>query len=265
MACSIGRSQVHGIRSLVYHSVSSRDARSSDEMSISTDLFETHMRILREHDMVVCDASSVVDKLRSGVALEPRSVVLTFDDGLRDFYETAYPILRRFGYPATVFLIAGALETESGTRWHRWPGGYMTTQQVRELQQDGLVRFGCHGVTHAPLTQLPDDALEEEIVGSRARLEAVLGAPVELLAYPYGVREMWDDRVPRAVEHAGFRGAYTSVFGVDGVGSDVYRLRRSRVSWAVDPVNFGRLLRGCYDWYARYQELQTRLLPLIRV
>lgn len=196
--------------------------------------------------------------------MPPRSVILTFDDGLADFYDLAAPVLARFGYPATVFVIVAALDGERERLQHRWTGGYLTVERARELQGSTLIRFGCHGLTHARLTRLPDDALWEETAGAKRRLHELLGHEPELFAYPFGVDDMWDDRVQRVIARAGFAAAFTSVFGANEEGSDLYRLRRSRVSWTDDPVAFERLLDGCYDWYAGVQRLQARIVDAAR-
>lgn len=264
IACAAHTADADGVRFLVYHSVDHGAARTADQMVTPADLFESQMKALQESGVTVCDALWVIEQLRKGALLPRQAVVLTFDDGLADFREVAYPILRRFGYPATVFLIAGALERK-GTIWDPWPKGYMTMEDVRELERDPLIDFGCHSATHAPLTQMTEDALTDEVAGAKGRLEDLLGRTVELFAYPYGVREMWEDRVPLAVEQAGFKGAFTSIFGRESARADIYRLRRSRVSWTDDYANFGRLLAGCHDWYAWVQELQVKLSFLRRV
>lgn len=142
--------------------------------------------------------------LRAGVVASSRpSFCVTFDDGYRDFLEHALPLLEARGIPATLFAIASDDRTSvpSGA-----PGGLLGCEELADLARRG-VTVGAHGLSHVPLTTLDEHALERELLGARTRLEAWIGAPVDLLAYPFGA---FDARVREAAAAAGFRGAVTT-------------------------------------------------------
>lgn len=225
-------------------------------------LFEEHLQILRDRGHVVRDALWLVEALRTRTLIPPRTVVITFDDGLSDLHDIAAPALARFGYCATAFAIGAALRGDIGRLPRAWPGGYMTVEQARELQRDGLITFGAHGLTHHALTGMETDRLREEISGARNVLSDLLGADVKLYAYPRGGPGTWDLTTRAAVAGAGYRGAFTSVTAATRAGTPPFAIPRARISWADDRKSFEMLLSGCYDWYAIVQELQasSRLL-----
>lgn len=193
-------------------------------------------------------AEEIVRRLARGEPLQPKTVLLTFDDGFSDNCDLALPVLRKHRFPATVFLVS---ERVGGD-------GRLTWSQAREMQASGWIRFGCHSATHRSLAGLPPPALREETEGARRTLQERLGAEIPLFAYPFGSYRSWNGAVRAAVEEAGFLAAFTSVFGFNTASSDRFLLRRSRVSWCDEIPEFRRLLRGAYDWYALAQRVQTR-------
>ena len=142
----------------------------------------------------------------------PRTVAVTFDDGLRSVLERAFPVLERLGLKATVFVptdLVGA-EPLSWAGVERWAGSPYE-DELRPLDWDELRRLqaagweiGSHTRTHARLTTLDDAVLADELAGSRERLAAELGAPCRTLAYPFGEA---DERVIAAAGAAGYDAA----------------------------------------------------------
>jgi peptidoglycan/xylan/chitin deacetylase (PgdA/CDA1 family) len=114
-----------------------------------------------------------------------RMVGLSFDDGYADFVHYVMPILARYGFGATVFVLAGRLGGENG--WDR-PGpakALMTAQQVRRAATAGI-EIGSHSLTHPRLPALAGDELRGEVRDSRAVLSRLTGQEVTGFCYPYG-------------------------------------------------------------------------------
>ncbi|NNN37439.1 polysaccharide deacetylase family protein [Streptomyces sp. S3(2020)] len=127
-------------------------------------------------------------------------VGLTFDDGYADFLDHALPVLREYGFGATLFVLPGRLGGDNA--WDplgpRKP--LLTADGIRRAAQAG-VEIGSHGLTHVDLTEADDLRLKSEVVESRAALEELTGAPVDGFCYPYGTI---DARVVDAVREAGY-------------------------------------------------------------
>lgn len=151
---------------------------------------------------------------------ETKRIALTFDDGYRDFYRNVVPILREHDVPATVFVIADAVEDPSFAHNDRYEYEYMTREQLVDLADEGLVTIGNHTKSHPRLGELPPGRLEPEIVGARRRLEELVGLEVDRFCFPYGsVSDRAADLVRR-----------THDVGVAGRG------RRDPISSETDPA-----------------------------
>jgi peptidoglycan/xylan/chitin deacetylase (PgdA/CDA1 family) len=245
-----------GVRCLSYHSIVQTDQRDSSQMTTPVSLFREQLERLAVRGYRVEQASTVVQQLQRGVAVDAKTIVLTFDDGFANNYRVAFPLLREYGVPATFFVITAALNGEPGKLRNTWPEDYMDWDEAREMQASGLVDFGCHTATHWNLRGLPDATLRDETEGAKRELEKGLGRAVTLFAYPFGSYGAWDSLAVGAIQRAGFLGAFTTVFGVNTPSTDRFLLKRTRVSWTDDIPEFDRLLQGAYDWYALVQRLQ---------
>ena len=249
-----------GMRGLAYHSIVRHAGQDPQQMTTPLDLFEEQMVFLASHGYHVERAVVVVERLRRGEPLPPRTIVLTFDDGFTDAYHLILPVLDRYQFPATCFVMPVALDGEHRTLSDGWEGAYLTWEQARALKASGLVDIGCHGATHRNLRGLPPEVLAEEIDEAKRWLERGLDCAVSLFAYPFGSYGAWDEHVRSAVDRAGFVGAFTSIAGLNTSASDPLLLRRCRVSWCDEIPEFARLLDGAYDWYATVQRWQAGVL-----
>jgi peptidoglycan/xylan/chitin deacetylase (PgdA/CDA1 family) len=262
--CAVRR-EPRGARVLLYHSVTSGPVCDAGEMTVPIALFEMHLRHLSSNGYTVRSAEWLVEELSAGRGVPDRTVVITFDDGLADIDRLAAPALARYAYPYAVFLLVAALTGRTNEVRHAWPHGYLTAEQARSLIHSPHVTFGCHGDTHEPLAGLTETAVRADAAGAKERLQDLLGREIRLFAYPFGVREMWSAIPRHAVAAAGFTAGFTSVFGTNDAGTDVFRIRRTRISWRDGPDRFARILSGCYDWYAGVQRMQVVAADLLGV
>lgn len=182
---------------LMYHSVSPYD-EDPYKVTITPERFEQHMRWLRGRGLRgVCMA----DLLSARVERRGRGLVgLTFDDGYQDFVTYVMPILQRFGFSATVFVLAGRLGGRD--EWNR-PAPekpLLTADQVREAACSGM-EIGSHGLLHVVLPESDDTQLSAETADSRAILQELVGQPIRGFCYPSG---RLDGRVVKAVRTAGY-------------------------------------------------------------
>jgi peptidoglycan/xylan/chitin deacetylase (PgdA/CDA1 family) len=236
--------------------VTAGEIHDAGQMCISVVRFREQLGALAAGGHPVADALDVASAIREGRSLDPRTVVITFDDGFKDLVTHALPVLDEFGFRATVFAVASAIEGHPELLRNGYAGPYLEAAEARQLAASGRVRFGAHGATHVRLRGLDPQALREETVGAKTRLEDALGVAVELYAYPFGAYDAWDSHAREAVASAGYRAAFTSIVGPLRGSSDVMLLPRSRVSWIEDRAGFDALLSGAYDWYAWWQRVQ---------
>ena len=162
---------------LTYHSLD----ESGSVISVRPERFVRQMEALAASGLKVI----ALPQLRS---TPPPCLALTFDDGFENFAEQGVPVLARYGFPATVFLVT----SHCGAR-NDWPSQrpgipvlpLMDWPRIRELSRAG-VDFGAHTATHPDLTRLAEARARDEILSSRRRIEDAAGCAVACFAYPYG-------------------------------------------------------------------------------
>lgn len=175
--------------------------------------FEWQMKYLVDHGYHTISTDELYDFMEGKGALPDRPVLITFDDGYVDNYTNAYPILKKYNLKATIFIVTGFVSSRKG---------YLTWDQLREMEQHGIMAQS-HTVTHAPLPELPDERIREELVESKRTAEAELGHPIDFIAYPTGAHDLHIVSIAKA---AGYRGGFTVKYGNVDRSSNVYAMER---------------------------------------
>lgn len=243
---------------LLYHSVANEVEPGFRRWSVHPDLFAAHLGYLRDRGYVPVTvtqlAAAIADR---GRGLPERPVAITFDDGLADFYTGAWPILRRYEFRSTLYVVTGYVGGAS--RWLAAEGEgnrpMMTWAQVNEVCADG-VDCGAHSHTHPQLDTLSLDSVRTEIVLSKEMLERNLGRPATSFAYPHGY---YSANVRRLVQEAGFSSACGVKHAMSALTDDRFALSRIIVSSDVDVESFGRLLTGHGLSIAPGERMQTKM------
>jgi peptidoglycan/xylan/chitin deacetylase (PgdA/CDA1 family) len=216
-----------GLPILMYHRVAPDGSPETARYRVAPAAFEEQLRYLRDAGY----RSATLDEWRRAAhrheAVRGRAVILTFDDGTRDFAEHAWPLLRRYGFGAVVLLASGLV---GGT--NAWDEAYgeevplLGWDEIRTLRDEGAA-FGAHSVSHAPLTALTPVEVEREAAGSRAALTRELGCAPEAFAYPYGDV---DPAVRHIVGACGFTYGLTTVGRRARLDDDLLALPRIEVT-----------------------------------
>jgi len=191
-----------------------------------------------------------------------RPVVLTFDDGFRDFYTHAFPILQQHGFSATMYLPTAFIGNSSChsspvTRYAFHDKECLSWEEIQELHRAGI-EFGSHTVHHPKLDDLPWPDIQSEIGDSKAQIENQLGAPVKAFAYPYAFPQTNRDYVNRFKEllmAGGYETCATTQIGRHRPGDDVLQIKRLPVNSGDDDKLFRAKLMGGYDWLALPQKM----------
>lgn len=183
---------------LMYHSVEPHD-QDPYNVTVSPQRFEQQLDWLRARGLRGVSVRELLAAGRRGAA---RGLVgLSFDDGYADFAWHALPALRRHGFTATVFAIAGWLGGENAWDAEGPRKPLLTAAQLGQLAEAGM-EIGSHGLRHVSLPSVPDPALTDETLRSRRMLQEITGQDVAGFCYPYGDI---DDRVFAHVKAAGYR------------------------------------------------------------
>jgi peptidoglycan/xylan/chitin deacetylase (PgdA/CDA1 family) len=255
---------------LMYHRVlpahGAEAAREEPGMWVAPETLRMHGQVLREFfEPVHLDAW--LQSAARGARLPRRAVALTFDDGWRDNFDFAFPVLKELDLPATIFLVSqrigggydswpnrlGALVTlseQSGPPPSVGERRFLSREEILRLRDSGLVRFGSHTRHHPRLQEgLDEILLHEELAGSRRELETLLACPVPLFCYPSGVASAAADALVRRY----YDGALTIRDGMNVAASDRWRLRRVGVHEDVShtrPLFLARLAQGLLAGHA---------------
>ncbi len=194
-----------GVPVLMYHAFS--EGEEGDRYVISRRRFARQLRLLRALRYRVLGFEELARLLRAGEAPPPRSVVLTIDDGYADNLEIALPLLKRYRFAATVFLVSRKLGGENDwTSRDEARRPLLSAEQAERLASAAEIAIGAHTRTHPRLTEVEGERRAEEIDGAGEDLAALLGQPVPTFAYPYG---KFDRAVVAATAKAGYTGACT--------------------------------------------------------
>ncbi len=212
----------------VYHQVAPDLPDRHHSLFMSPDLFERQIKWLAKQGFTAIRPSDWLAWRREGIPLPRKPVLLTFDDGFAATAEHAFPILRRYGFTAAVFVVTGHIggqnEWDEGIGWG--PHKLMTAEQIRKWAAEGI-EFGAHSRTHPDMRELDPPRLEEEVKGSRDELAAIVGAPVTSFAYPYGLYiETTQDCVRQ-----NFGLAFGVRPGVNNRTTDLHCLKRTLPQW----------------------------------
>lgn len=182
-------------------------------LAVRPDDFEAQMKYLSENGYHTISPDELYDSLAGTGELPENPVLITFDDGYVDNYTNAYPILKKYGFKATIFVITSFLGKDKN---------YMTWDQARELDANGI-SIESHTVDHKSMTDLTDEQLRMELVESKKKAEKELGHPVEYMAYPTGTYNL---HIAEMVKEAGYKAAYTIKYGNVDKASNIYALER---------------------------------------
>ena len=241
-----------GLPVLMYHRVcDDPEAGVSPYYKVNTNpaMFHQHLRQLAEEGYRTMDLAEVAGVLARGEPLAPKGVVITFDDGFRDFYTQAFPALQEHHFTATVFLPTAFIQ---GERRAFKGAECLTWEEVREMRLAGI-EFGSHTVNHPRLVELGRQEIERELRDSKDQLEQQLAEAVTTFAYPFAFPQAdraFADAFRGLLAQAGYTCCATTEIGRVKAGDDPYRLKRLPANSLDDPAFFRAKLEGGYDWLA---------------
>jgi Polysaccharide deacetylase len=233
---------------LMYHGIDeiAGNAHPYFETKTSPVVFARQMQYLRDACYKPVDLDTAVSMLGSGKCPE-RTVVITFDDGFRDFYTHAMPILQQHGFPATMFVVSSFAGSGADCFGGR---DLMSWSEIREVGALG-VQIGSHTVSHPRLYSLSPSAITTELRESKQAIEQEIGKSIASLSYPYAFPEQdngFKKWLRTCMAGAGYASGVTTVIGSAVPLSDHCLLPRIPVNEYDDESLFAAKLEGSYDW-----------------
>jgi peptidoglycan/xylan/chitin deacetylase (PgdA/CDA1 family) len=174
---------------------------------IPEETFTGHLKFLRDNNWDVVSVSTFLQGLTEPDALHDRTALITFDDGYRSVREVALPALRRFGYPAVLFVPTAYIGQHN-----MFDDGIEPREDIcdwndlRDLMSHG-VAVQSHGISHRRFSEISLDEQKEELIGSKSILENNLGKPVEFMAFPYGDDGKNKEQTKRCLRETGYQAA----------------------------------------------------------
>ncbi|MHB0856501.1 MAG: polysaccharide deacetylase family protein [Anaerolineae bacterium] len=205
---------------LMYHYISAPPAGAGavrQDLSVSPDRFGEHLRYLRDAGYTGISLYELVLALQTGYPLPEKPIIITLDDGYADAYTNAFPLLKEYGFTATIFVITERLDAQHPE--------YVSWDQVREMSSAGM-DIEPHGYTHASLRNCSVDYLVWQTLGPKQAVEERTGKPVRLFCYPSGA---YDRRTVEVLQSAHYWAAVTTAFGAQHRSDRLYELDRLRV------------------------------------
>jgi peptidoglycan/xylan/chitin deacetylase (PgdA/CDA1 family) len=216
---------------LMYHRI---DDLSEDEskspllcdLTVAPKDFNEQIKYLVDNGFSILSAKDVERAVRERRALPERAVALTMDDGYRDNFERAFPILRKYGVPATIFLVTSAIDGPKHLTW----------EQATQMQRH-QVGYGSHTVHHFDLTTLTQPTLDYELVESKRVIESRIGERITSIAYPSGE---YNDEVVNRTEFAGYLAGWKKGGGPVQPDDNAFLLPRIRIRGCTTMDDFKR-------------------------
>jgi peptidoglycan/xylan/chitin deacetylase (PgdA/CDA1 family) len=282
---------------LMYHSISNDPEPGVSpyyKVNTSPAVFRQHIQFLADQGYTTITMAQLVEILRTphsvnsqslvlrsriaedGSTLNSQLVAITFDDGFRNFYTEAFPVLQQHGFTATVFLptafigdtrrVFAPRSNQPSTINHQPSTNLecLTWPEVRELRKAGI-EFGSHTVTHPQLLELPWPQVEFEIHNSKLEIEMQLSEPITAFCYPYAypqANRSFTKVFTTLLAEADYTCCATTQLGRVESRADPHHLRRLPANSLDDVALLHAKLDGAYDWLALPQAVIKRLKSL---
>lgn len=214
---------------LMYHYIEDKTGDPYAELGVPKDKFEKEMQIVKDSGYTPVSLDELYDFMENKKPFTCKPVLITMDDGYRDFYNNAYPVLKKFNFKATVFQITDVIDGPA----------YLTKDQIVELSKSGLVDIESHTGSHKELATLPYNVQYDELKRSKEKLEQITGKKIYYIAYPSG---SYNSNTLEIDKKLGYRLALTTKEGFASKNDNFYELKRIYVSNNYDLNQFKKII-----------------------
>lgn len=240
-------SSIYRMPILMYHSIDYTADR-KNKIVVSPEAFERQMRYLHDNGYKVVPIEKAVEYIKSGRKPPRKTIAITMDDGYENNYKYAYPILKRYHVPATIFIVTSFIGKKDFLNW----------DEIKEMSDSGVVDIESHTTSHYWLTGLDDKALKENLEISKATLEKGLGKSVDYICYPMGA---YDERVKEAAKSAGYKAGFATKPTGASSNYGVYEIKRVRISPTSDNLFVFAIKLSGYTAFFRIAQSDYKDIP----
>ncbi len=249
---------------LMYHSISHSTNPKFMQFAVPPALFADQMAYIHTHDYTPMTVTQFIESTVEQLPEKP--VILTFDDGMSDFFTEALPVLRHYNFPATLYITTAFVNRTCD--WLRREGEatrlMVTWKQLSEIQATGI-ECGAHSHTHPQLDMLSPSEVQQELITSKHILEEQLGQRVTSFAYPYGYYTATTQRLIRA---SGYTSACAVNHTMHTIGTSSFALPRLMVKPSTSKEEFAGLLTGKSTYstkiFTTYARMRTPVWQIVR-
>lgn len=216
----------------MYHSVCEHVGNEKhNKWRVKTNDFEKQMNWFYKNNW----KSFTISELVKLDKIPKKSFVITFDDGYEDNYLNAFPILQKYDFKATIYLVPNQKTNHWEEKNTSVLSNLLNEKQILEMQNSGLIEFGSHTLSHVNLSKIDDVQLEKELIESKKEIEKITNKECEAFAYPYG---KFDDKIVNAVKKAGYKNATVVKRGLFEQNDDVFTIKRVGILGTESFVDF---------------------------
>jgi len=229
--------QFYVVPILMYHHV---DEVSHDGTNnVLVDNFARQMKFLHRRGYNVISLQELVEGIQTDRKFPRNSVVITFDDGYENNYIHAFPHLKKYDFPAIIFISPDFIGREN----------FLTRDEILEMHKNNI-SFGGHSRTQRYLPEIKSKRdLINEIAGCKRLLEARFKMPVDYFCYPIGG---FNEEIKKIVEESGYKAACTTNRGFDKLNRDLFELKRIKVTNSdASLIHFWGKLSGYYNLFRK--------------
>lgn len=219
---------------LMYHSLD--EARIGTYAAVAPQTFYKQMKVIKDRGFRVIHFDEYCRLLKAKEPIPRNLVVITFDDGHKDNVKAA-EILKEFGFPATIFLIADNIGKQ----------GSLSKEDIDTILEKTKIRIDSHTLTHAYLPDVDNQKLGQEIESSKRKLERLFPYQIKTISYPIGG---FDERVLKKVKEAGYLCACTTNRGFSDQ-LDIFALRRIKITNRDLGIRLWAKLSGFYTRFKK--------------
>lgn len=199
-------------------------------LNVSPNQLDEQLAYLTTHNYNTITLDELADALDGKITLPKNPIVLTFDDGYANFYDNAFPLLKKYHMKAVQFVITQVVGVPA----------YLSWDQIIEMDKSGLVDIEAHTRHHANLPDLSQADIIDEVGGSKMDLEQHLKHPIRWFAYPYG---SYSPFIVQTVKDAGYRGAASTIYGTNQSRDNLYLFPRIMIDGRFSMDNIARRIQ----------------------